>query len=103
MGIVGMLVFIPLLSVVYTIFRKVVYLRLKKRHIKQVTATDIEEYIRKRNCQYRENIKKLNFGLFQRENEKQREIITVFGYDYLPLLYLWSHCEGTEQLTKNFK
>ena len=43
MGIVGMLVFIPLLSVVYTIFRKVVYLRLKKRHIKQVTATDIEE------------------------------------------------------------
>ena len=47
MGIVGMLVFIPLLSVVYTIFRKVVYLRLKKRHIKQVTATDIEEYIEK--------------------------------------------------------
>ena len=44
MGIVGMLVFIPLLSVVYTIFRKVVYLRLKKRHIKQVTATDIEEH-----------------------------------------------------------
>ena len=47
MGIVGMLVFIPLLSVVYTIFRKVVYLRLKKRHIKQVTATDIKEYTEK--------------------------------------------------------
>ena len=47
MGIVGMLVFIPLLSVVYTIFRKVVYQRLKKRHIKQVTATDIEEYSEK--------------------------------------------------------
>ena len=47
MGIVGMLVFIPLLSVVYTIFRQVVYLRLKKRHIKQVTATDIEEYTEK--------------------------------------------------------
>ena len=47
MGIVGMLVFIPLLSVVYTIFRKVVYLRLKKQHIKQVTATDIEEYTEK--------------------------------------------------------
>ena len=46
-GIVGMLVFIPLLSVVYTIFRKVVYQRLKKRHIKQVTATDIEEYTEK--------------------------------------------------------
>ena len=47
MGIVGMLVFIPLLSVVYTIFRKVVYQRLKKRHVKQVTATDIEEYTEK--------------------------------------------------------
>ena len=47
MGIVGMLIFIPLLSVVYTIFRKVVYQRLKKRHIKQVTATDIEEYTEK--------------------------------------------------------
>ena len=30
MGIVGMLVFIPLLSVFYTIFREFVYLRLKK-------------------------------------------------------------------------
>lgn len=47
MGIVGMLIFSPLLSVVYTIFRKVVYQRLKKRHIKQVTATDIEEYTEK--------------------------------------------------------
>ena len=44
MGIVGMLVFIPLLSVFYTIFREFVYLRLKKQHIKQVTATKIEEY-----------------------------------------------------------
>ena len=41
MGIVGMLIFIPLLSVFYTIFRKFVYLRLKKQHIKQVTATEI--------------------------------------------------------------
>ena len=44
MGIVGMLVFIPLLSVFYTIFREFVYLHLKKQHIKQVTATKIEEY-----------------------------------------------------------
>ncbi len=43
MGIVGMLVFIPLLSVLYTIFREFVYLRLKERHIKQVTKTEIEE------------------------------------------------------------
>ena len=39
MGIVGMLVFIPLLSVLYTIFREFVYLRLKKQNIKQVTKT----------------------------------------------------------------
>ena len=44
MGIVGMLVFIPLLSVLYTIFREFVYLRLKKQNIKQVTQTEIEEY-----------------------------------------------------------
>ena len=44
MGIVGMLVFIPLLSVHYTIFREFVYLRLKKQNIKQVTKTEIEEY-----------------------------------------------------------
>ena len=44
MGIVGMLVFIPLLSVLYTIFREFVYLRLKKQNIKQVTKTEREEY-----------------------------------------------------------
>ena len=44
MGIVGMLVFIPLLSVLYTIFREFVYLRLRKQNIKQVTKTEIEEY-----------------------------------------------------------
>ena len=44
MGIVGLLVFIPLLSVLYTIFREFVYLRLKKQNIKQVTKTEIEEY-----------------------------------------------------------
>ena len=43
MGIVGMLVFIPLLSVLYTIFREFVYLRLKERHVKRVTKTEIEE------------------------------------------------------------
>ena len=43
MGIVGMLDFIPLLSVLYTIFREFVYLRLKERHIKRVTKTEIEE------------------------------------------------------------
>ena len=41
MGIVGMLIFIPLLSVFYTIFREFIYLRLKKQHIKQVTEKEI--------------------------------------------------------------
>ena len=33
MGVVGMLVFIPLVSVVYTLFRKYVYRRLKERKV----------------------------------------------------------------------
>lgn len=44
LGIVGMLVFIPLVSVLYTLFREYVYLRLKKQHIKKVTKTEVEEY-----------------------------------------------------------
>ncbi|MFR3255886.1 MAG: AI-2E family transporter [Lachnospiraceae bacterium] len=56
MGIVGMLVFIPLLSVLYTIFREFVYLRLKKQNIKQVTKTEIEEYTK--GGRYRRNRKK---------------------------------------------
>ena len=44
LGIVGMLVFIPLVSVLYTLFREYVYLRLKKQHIKRVTKTEVEEY-----------------------------------------------------------
>ena len=34
MGIVGMLIFIPIVSVVYALFREVVYLKLKQRGIK---------------------------------------------------------------------
>lgn len=44
MGIVGMLIFIPLVSVLYTIFREFVYLCLKEKNIKQVTKTVVEEY-----------------------------------------------------------
>ena len=44
LGIIGMLIFIPLVSVLYTLFREYVYLRLKKQHIKQVTKTEVEEY-----------------------------------------------------------
>ena len=32
MGIVGMLIFIPIVSVIYTLFRASVYKRLKKKH-----------------------------------------------------------------------
>ena len=39
-----MLIFIPLVSVLYTLFREYVYLRLKRQHIKRVTKTEVEEY-----------------------------------------------------------
>ena len=32
MGIVGMLIFIPIVSVIYTLFRASVYKRLRKKH-----------------------------------------------------------------------
>lgn len=35
MGVVGMLVFIPVVSVVYALFREVVYIKLKKRRIEE--------------------------------------------------------------------
>ena len=57
MGIVGMLVFIPLLSVIYTIFREFVYLRLKKQNIKQVTKTEIEEYTKEEDIEETEKSK----------------------------------------------
>ena len=57
MGIVGMLVFIPLLSVLYTIFREFVYLRLKKQNIKQVTKTEIEEYTKEEDIEETEKSK----------------------------------------------
>ena len=57
MGIVGMLVFIPLLSVLYTIFREFVYLRLKKQNIKQVTKTEIEEYTKEEDIEETETSK----------------------------------------------
>lgn len=34
MGVVGMLIFIPLVSVFYALFREVVYIKLKQQHIK---------------------------------------------------------------------
>ena len=44
MGIAGMLIFIPLVSVLYALFREIVYLRLKKQRIKKVTVDTVEEY-----------------------------------------------------------
>ncbi len=40
MGVVGMLVFIPMVSVIYALFREVVYLKLKQR---EITPQEIEE------------------------------------------------------------
>lgn len=58
MGIVGMLIFIPLVSVLYTIFREFVYLRLKEKNIKQVTKTVVEEYTAEEIAAMEKNIKK---------------------------------------------
>ena len=58
MGIVGMLIFIPLVSVLYTIFREFVYLRLKEKNIKQVTKTVVEEYTAEEIAVMEKNIKK---------------------------------------------
>lgn len=44
MGVVGMLIFIPLVSVIYALFREFVYLKLKKQGIKNVTVDAVEEY-----------------------------------------------------------
>lgn len=40
MGVVGMLIFIPMVSVLYALFREVVYLKLKQR---EITVEEIEE------------------------------------------------------------
>lgn len=58
MGIVGMLIFIPLVSVLYTIFREFVYLHLKEKNIKQVTKTVVEEYTAEEIAAMGKNIKK---------------------------------------------
>lgn len=58
MGIVGMLIFIPLVSVLYTIFREFVYLRLKEKNIKQVTKIVVEEYTAEEIAAMGKNIKK---------------------------------------------
>ena len=44
LGVVGMIVFIPIVSVIYALFREYVYLMLKKKKIKKVTATEVETY-----------------------------------------------------------
>ncbi|WP_084534004.1 AI-2E family transporter [Hespellia stercorisuis] len=44
LGIIGMLIFIPIVSVLYTLFKEIVYLNLKKRKIKSVTDDEIVEY-----------------------------------------------------------
>ena len=43
MGVVGMLIFIPIVSVVYALFREIVYLKLKKQ---QITPEEIEAEVK---------------------------------------------------------
>lgn len=66
MGIIGMLIFIPIVSVVYTLFREVVYLELKKNHIKRVTADEVEEYSS-------EEIERMQEVFFEEHPEKIKE------------------------------
>lgn len=40
MGVVGMLIFIPVVSVIYALFREVVYLKLKQR---EITPEEVEK------------------------------------------------------------
>ena len=40
MGVVGMLIFIPVVSVIYALFREVVYLKLKQ---KEITPEEVEK------------------------------------------------------------
>lgn len=44
LGVAGMLIFIPLASVGYALLREYVYLKLKQRHIKNVTQKTVVEY-----------------------------------------------------------
>ena len=44
MGVVGMLIFIPIVSVVYALFREIVYLKLKKQ---QITPEEIEAEVKR--------------------------------------------------------
>lgn len=66
MGVAGMLIFIPLVSVLYALFREVVYLRLKKQGIKKVTIDSVEEYTE-------EEVEKMK-ELFQKEHAGDRNV-----------------------------
>lgn len=65
MGIAGMLIFIPLVSVIYALFREIVYLRLKKQRIKKVTVDTVEEYTE-------EEVEKMK-ELFEKEHAGDRK------------------------------
>lgn len=66
LGVVGMLIFIPIVSVVYTLFREVVRLLLKKQKIKKVTATTVEEYTEEEQKRMEE--------IFREEQKKGKEL-----------------------------
>ncbi len=57
MGVVGMLIFIPLASVIYALFREVVYLKLKQQGIKKVTVNEVETYTSEEMRKMREQFK----------------------------------------------
>ena len=60
MGIVGMLIFIPLVSVLYTIFREFVYLRLKEKTYKTSDKDSGGRIYGRGNCCYGKKYEKKN-------------------------------------------
>ena len=89
MGIVGMLIFIPLVSVLYTIFREFVYLRLKEKNIKQVTKTVVEEYTAEEIAAMEKNIKRIE----NKRKTKAENLIRFRGFPLLSAL-LYKRNEG---------
>lgn len=84
MGIVGMLIFIPLVSVLYTIFREFVYLRLKEKNIKQVTKTVVEEYTAEEIAAMEKIIKK---NRDKEEKQKQENLISSRCFRFCVLCF----------------
>ena len=62
MGVVGMLIFIPVVSVIYALFREVVYLKLKQR---EITPEEVEKVLEERRKCWRPREPKYKSGVLR--------------------------------------